>query len=171
MPRILWTVETARLAGRKSAARRAYLKANPPPPPPPPPSPPLPTVPLPLPTDPYARSQALEYRTQIARLVKLLSQCKDPTGCNKLAGAIDRLARHEAALSGRPGPGTFRPSRNPKPLTLTFDEPEPVEPGGVESGGAMPDVLADAAPDHLATGPQDHLTDADAADAAPEVLP
>jgi alpha-beta hydrolase superfamily lysophospholipase len=151
VPRILWTVETARLAGLKSVETKRQRKLS------------QALVPVIAPveanggTDAYAEAQALTYRNQIKRLVELLERSRDATDCAKFAVAIDKLARHEAALSGRPSPGSLRPTRTqqrqsgPRNVQMIELQPDSMAPVPVQStvSTAPTPSVDSAAPAHV----------------------
>ena len=105
----LFTVESARLAGLKSAALRKQARDNPPPPP---------IIPLPEPStteeDTFHSRRLDRVRRQLDSVdaaIQTEANRKEPDGqrLNWLASAQERLAEQERVLAGRPLPGSRRP--------------------------------------------------------------
>jgi len=97
-----------------------------------------------VPLDSYVLKRLARVRKQIDKLSDMLEHEKDPAKIDKLASAIDRLAKHEHYLAGRPGPGNrkpaperpSKPSRRdlgatelaPQPLPVVAEQPRPSNP-------------------------------------------
>ncbi len=63
--------------------------------------------------DTYQAKRLARVRLQLDRLSDMLDKEQDPRLIDRLTAAIDRLGKHEQFLSGRPGPGTLKPSSKP----------------------------------------------------------
>lgn len=59
--------------------------------------------------DPYIAGRLTRVRKQIERLSDMLDSEIDPQKLDRLAAAIERLAKQEQNLAGRPLPGSFKP--------------------------------------------------------------
>ncbi len=100
-----WTVEQAKEAGRLSAIRKAYLKANPPPQPEP-----LPTVEPELSNPTLSRYADELAHAQLELLAELRTSesAKDKAA---LSQAIKNLREAWHMETGQPKPGTIKPER------------------------------------------------------------
>jgi hypothetical protein len=103
VPRILFTAETARIAGLKSVAvKKQRLLDNPP-------TDTLPLSPA-IPTEDFVAARLSRVRAQLDKLDKMIEDEDDPILLSRLADAQSRLSVQEFALAGRPMPGNRRPA-------------------------------------------------------------
>lgn len=84
-------------------------------------------------TDPLAADSYREQRIQITRqhielLDQKLAECESPKDYKAIADAIYRLQEVEAKLSGRPNPGTLKPSSAKQPKSNSLAFPQPIGP-------------------------------------------
>ena len=91
-----FTTESATEAANKSVLTRAERKRV--------------AAELPQGLDFYTLKRLARTRKQIDSLSDMLEHEKDPAKIDRLASAIDRLAKHEHYLAGRPGPGNRKPA-------------------------------------------------------------
>lgn len=74
----------------------------------------------------YQAKRLARVRLQLDRLSDMLDKEKDPRLIDRLTAAIDRLGKHEQFLSGRPGPGTLKPSSKPAKPSRREVAPQPL---------------------------------------------
>lgn len=120
----LFDAESARLmavkaveARRKKAAEREAMRLNPPPV--------QPIASVSNPSADYEKKRLARVRKQLDKLDRMIEEEMDPQKLDRLASAQSRLAKQEQELSGRPLPGSLRPSKaksSPKQITT-----EPLE--------------------------------------------
>lgn len=80
--------------------------------------------------DDYASQTMIRVRSILDGQLKRIVDEDDPNKIDRLASAISKLAELDRQLSGRPLPGTLKPtSKPPKRNTSSFPEPIPCEPG------------------------------------------
>lgn len=58
----------------------------------------------------YSQRRLARVRLQLDRLDKMMMEVNDPQKLDRIASAVARLAEQERQLSGRPLPGTLRPT-------------------------------------------------------------
>ncbi len=76
-----------------------------------------------LPEEPYARLRVSQTREDVARVRKLLHVATDAQEIDRLTAALAKLTEMERTLSGRPLPGTLKPTPT-KTKMPQFNGPE-----------------------------------------------
>lgn len=73
----------------------------------------------------YQQERLARVRKQLNKLDRMIEEEEDPQKLDRLASAQSRLAKQEQELSGRPLPGSLRPTK--KPTARSSNIPDPVD--------------------------------------------